>query len=370
MLSTTITIPRHLKCPVTEFFFLQPVVVWPSAHVFEKEVIEQLIKQSTPDKPATCPLSRLPIQSYKTAWAIADAVNEFIRDNPGAEEEQYKRKNPEISTTQTVSSSTASTSGYAASSGVSDANQADKTLLQIQADEVLARELAKEGIPDRNNPARGQADLQISRREPSHPGPSSSFFQAPVHRTTLASSSNLTTEHLSTIRLSSQEKGALNTLISDLKNLVYALQFERGPLPRNPIQNDSLLVFAFIAQIFVDPLPWQKIVVKEGPKTDIMYEMLKTAIRALEELKPSILEQARSRYAGQFDVVKTMFAGERSLSTSGYAAFAKHMGTIQDQPGYLVDQILTRVNTMLSHLKQTYNIEPEATPDTLRSFAR
>lgn len=158
--------------------------------------------------------------------------------------------------------------------------------------------------------------------------------------------------------LTISEKTDRDFLVKDIQNVIYALKFEKGPLPQGRIQNFSLLFFALIEQAFLEPLPWQKITVKEGPKTPAMYAVLKAAIRSLNTLNPDFLIKAKEEHAGQYDRVKTLLGGELSLNKNGYTAFAQFLGTINNQPGYLVNEIILRVDQLLDELKQTRETAP------------
>ncbi len=102
----------------------------------------------------------------------------------------------------------------------------------------------------------------------------------------------------------------------------------------------------------VDPLPWQKIQVAEGPKRECMYVILKAAIDALKQLDETILENCKQLYADQYDIVQPTFGAVKSLGHSKYATFAKTMGTITNQPGHLVYNIINKVEKVLPMLCQ------------------
>lgn len=156
--------------------------------------------------------------------------------------------------------------------------------------------------------------------------------------------------------ITADEKKERDTLVNDIQNIIYALHFEKGPLPQGKIDNFSLLFFAMIESIFLEPLPWQKIKVAEGPKYTVMYGFLKTMQQSLAELDGSLLAAAKSEHCGQYDRVKTLLGGELSLSKDGYTAIAKALGTIQNQPGYLIDEMITRVENFFKTLEQKYTL--------------
>jgi hypothetical protein len=100
---------------------------------------------------------------------------------------------------------------------------------------------------------------------------------------------------------------------------------------------------------------WQNIVVAAKPKVDVpMHAVLRAAISSLKELRPELLHEERTRWKGLYDVVHTWLGGLKSLGNGGYVEVAKAMGTIKNQPGYLIDQILIRVDFMLNDLCQKY----------------
>lgn len=127
--------------------------------------------------------------------------------------------------------------------------------------------------------------------------------------------------------LNMQERTPLHdALIDDIQNLIYILNFETGPR-----HNGN-----------------GKIHISEGPKNiEAMHAVLKAAIEAVKNLDPTILSDTLEKYAHQYDVVWTYIRGQVSLSNGGYASIAKKLGTVKDQPGYLIDQVVSRVRTAL-----------------------
>lgn len=150
-----------------------------------------------------------------------------------------------------------------------------------------------------------------------------------------------------------RDKNDYEKKINDVQNLIYALKFEEGPKPRGRIDNMALLFFALIEHACLKQLPWQTIKVAEGPKSVAMFHVLKAAKSSLEQNNPEILDESIERYKGQYDLVKPLLGEEKSLSDGGYVNFAAAVGTIKDQPGYLVYKKVTEVKDLL----QEHNVE-------------
>lgn len=332
--------PDYLVCPLSQQIFLNPVTALPSGHTYEREMLEEHIKSAKKrGEIATCPLTRQEITGYVTTWSIKCAVDQYLMSNSQAKTDVYQPF-----ATQTSNSPPTKHLLPEPTPELSQTNHSE----QIEADEKLARELQRE-IEERDRER--QLREERTRR-------SNDAFRA--HQTRRAAEQQREREkarvdqHIAMpdhkITLYGHERKERETLIQDIKNLIFALGFEQGPHSQGTITNPSLLFFAFIETIFLPSQPWQKIKIQEGPKSETMYAVLKAAIQALEEINKEILNQAIEASAHTHDLVKTKFGGQISLSNGGYAKLARMMGTVNDQPGYLVDQILARVNYMLNQL--------------------
>lgn len=316
--------PHHLFCPISQQIYFKPVTVFPSGHVYEKEIVDHLIESArAQSKQALCALTRMPIENYVEAWKIAAAVDDYLRDHPNARSEQYKPINANL--TKTV--------------------QAEPASNQLREDATMARELTQQQI-------REEQDGERERR-------SHAAYIALLERERRRN--NLIERvHLQTLQnrptLTSAEERERDLIVREIQDIIFALGFEAGPKRQGRINNPSLLFFALIEQGFLKPMPWQKIKISKGPKTLAMYDVLKAAIRALNELDPEVLTTARSQHARQYDRVKTL-RGEFSLGQNTYASVAHMSGTIKNQPGDLVNQVLLRVNYLLAELCRKYPAE-------------
>jgi hypothetical protein len=126
--------------------------------------------------------------------------------------------------------------------------------------------------------------------------------------------------------LSEDEKNAYDELMSDIQNVIWALGFERAPL-KSIDTKVFLSFFSLEQQASLEPL-WRKIVVADGLKTSAMHEVLKAAKLALQKFDIEKLNKVKKQYAGQYDISAQFL----------------------NQPGWHVNKILLRVNTMLEKL--------------------
>lgn len=335
-----IEIPKHLTCPVTLLIFLEPVTVLPSGHVYEKEIIQALLLEgSKQKKEVVCPISRTPITGYINAWNILSGVDEYLQQNPNSKNQLYVREKPEHAYVNIIEVKQEAESNQVNS----DLNLAIELQRQEQANYEQQR-IANE---------QQQRELQAERDR---------LIKIEIDRQRQAEREKQSQEAFRQRQLMEQNKQKIvklgtnlsfsqikirDTLINDAQNLIYALGFETGPKPKGRIDNFALLFFAIIEQALLEPLPWQKIKVHPGPKPRAMYEILKACIRALKEGNIEILENAKIQYAGQYELVKTWFGGEKSLENSGYASFARTMGTVSGQPGDHIYQLLAKVEPFL-----------------------
>ncbi|STX28865.1 U-box domain [Legionella beliardensis] len=320
-----LTIPEHLICPITQLIFLQPVTVFPTGRVYEKEIIVRLLQEAA-NKGQTllCPLNREPITGYAKAYNIASAVEDYLKVNANVRNQQYQRESSEPETIKTANSTT--------SSHQHGNNQ------QVANDAALARAMQEREMQQRDRQSAAALRQQREREQR-------------ARESQLNATRN---PQASTVSLTELEKKERDHLLEDIQNLIYALGFETGPQPRGRIDNFSLLFFALIEKAMLEPLPWQKIKVAPGPKPQAIYNVLKAAIASLKEMNPQLLENAKTQHKGVYDVVKTVFAGELSLNQNHYTSFAKAMGTINNQPGYLADQILKRTSEMIECVRSKH----------------
>lgn len=347
--SLEVNIPSYLVCPVTQLIYLEPVTVFPSGHVYEEEVIEYALQKAAKKNiKASCPLTRKPIDGYVTAWNIKSAVDDYIKKNENAVNQRYVREKPnQKQEPENINDKSVSHQIE------KDAEFAKK--LQEQEIQELQPQLSAEREGNANAYPRhrrqyNQPEFAIQEQQPQpflsaeRERNANAAYRQQVKRQYEQQISEVRSQTQTKINLSDAETKECERLIDDVQNLIYALHFEQGPRPKGRIDNFSLLFLAVIEQACLPPLPWQKIKVNEGPKPPAMYEILKAAKLSLKETNPIILENAKAKYEGQYDVVKTVFAGEKSLGNKGYGAFAQAMGTITNQPGDLVNIAIKKVD--------------------------
>lgn len=325
MLHRSIVIPRHIVCHVTKQIYLDPVTI-STGHVYEKDVVDRLIADAKAKKTLPlCPLSNQPFnehvdQYYVTAWPIKWAVADFLEKNPDARFEQYQ----------------------------SQSIHTPPPLLHIDP----TRELEHARIEAESRAERERHSIAAFREQKER---EQQLKQEAARERAIQSIKSMPKP---SAQLTNQEENECKTLTTDIQNIIYALGFEKGPIPQGRIDNFSLLFFALIEQFFLKPLPWQTIEVnKKGPTVPAMYDVLKAAIRALQELNPEILNEAKKEHDGQYDRVQTLLGGKKSLRKDGYAYVARFFGTIKNQPGYYVDQMVTRADRLLADLCHQYSIE-------------
>jgi U-box domain len=318
-------VPKYLICPITLLIFLEPVTVLPTGHIYEKELIDALLKEGKQQgKEVLCPLARLPINGYVTAWNVKSMVDDYLKLNPNAHNQQYVReKQNSLANNKNV-------------------NTNNTIIRDIESDLLLARELQQLELEQHE---RQRLEQQRIEREKERERQSQEAF-----RQLQITEKRKQEESKSKVKLDFSQQKIRDALIEDTQNLIYALKFETGPLPKGRIDNFALLFFALIEQAFLEPLPWQKIKVHPGPRPLAMYEVLKAAIRALKETNPQILERAKTQYSGQYELVKTWLGGEKTLENSGYAHFAQFMGTVSGQPGDHIYRLLAKIEPFLQEV--------------------
>jgi hypothetical protein len=380
-----VVIPESLTCPVTKELFKKPVVVFPSGKTYEEWVVLQLLENANKKyEPALCPLTRQKIINHAINYSVKDAVADFLIHNPSLkaakEEEAAAPQAPaEFKEPQPISPRRNQFTGTGANApqgfnflfgGLSRPPIFQYRTLPVSVaeqsavDEALARRLQEMEI-SANQEAEREAFLarpsSYSQSYGSTPRPSVRSTPPSVEHRPLPRAPRV--EPTAARNVAEDSFHPLNTaidkerqvLINDLKNLIYALKFEVGPQPRGSIQNDSLVFFAIVEHMLLQPLPWQKIKVAEGPKNDHMYQVLKAAIRALKELNKDLLSASKQSHNGQYDCVQTTLKGNLSIAQHrGYAGFAQSMGTISNQPGLLVHGILQRVELCFKQIEERY----------------
>lgn len=338
--------PDYLLCSTTLYLYNEPVTVAPSGKIYEWESIDRLITDAKAQgRQALCPLTKAPITGYVKAFNIVAAVEDYVSTHPEAKADVYEKQ--KIETVPSV----AVVVDY--SQPLTDVAVSPRPPAEITDDDRLAIEAA-------------QADLN---RRPQY---APNLHDNPMHHLQEAVRASGATQSLYVVRenrssealpqrvpdmLNSYDQDARQDLINDIQNLIWALHFEDSMQPPPPSRANSY-IRSFLPGFFGPPVPrqaWHDIVVATGPvMATPMHAVLRAAIDALKLLRPEFLHEERTRWKGVYDVVHTLLGGDKSLGNGGYVEFAKAMGTIKNQPGYLIDQILIRVEFMLNDLCQKY----------------
>jgi hypothetical protein len=414
-------IPDYLTCPMSLQIFLHPVTV-SSGHVYEKDELILFIQTAKKNNLRVfCPKSRDPIESFSDAWSMKEAVEDFLLNNPDARSEQYQPIHTNLldeenakkylsskasieklaTSTPCTTATTFTTATTSTTSTTSIINSTIKSfpispksfpisqksfpispktfpvsqksfpisrqtqnqdIQEIQDNENFARKFMPEKTTSNNT------KTYYATTQEKHILPSIREYNDPLKREKQEKLFKENEAALSkaisykTIHPSDQKE--CNALIDDIQNLIYALKFEDGPRSKGPDIPAFMVISLALESI---PLPWQEIVVSEGPKSQAMYLVLKAAIEAIKQLNPQILNNVKENYIGQFDLVKTMFGGEIPLSQGGYANFAYVVGTITNQPGYHINQILDRVDLLLLNLGEKYPLHCQQNIDQSQS---
>lgn len=338
--------PDYLLCSTTLYLYNEPVTVAPSGKIYEWESIDRLITDAKAQgRQALCPLTKAPITGYVKAFNIVAAVEDYVSTHPEAKSDVYEKQKTEMVPSMAV------VVDY--SQSLADVTVSPRPPAEITDDDRLAIEAA-------------QADLN---RRPQY-APNSQ--DNPMHHLQEAVRASGATESLFVVRerrlsesllqrapylLNANDQEVRQDLVNDIHNLIWALHFEDSMQPPASSRANSY-IRAFLPGFFGPPVPrqaWQDIVVATGPVFQVpMHAVLRAAIDALNLLQPELLHRERTQWKGVYDVVHTLLGGDKSLGNGGYANFAKAMGTIKNQPGYLIDQILIRVDFMLNDLCQKY----------------
>lgn len=317
--------PNHIVCPVNFTLFFHPVTLFPGGHVIEQACADKIMESTHPFYPD----NTTPIQGYVTAYSIQEVVEEFLAKHPEAKADQhepYPIRNRRDSTHPLQTHVATTTKPAMSAKAKQEAN--DLRLVVNLQSKINASEINQpvyEKIP--NKPT----------NNPQH------FFAAPT-----------ITPSKPVIVLNAAQVKLRNELISDIQNLIWALGFESGPQPQEITDNFSLLIFAFF--IRPDPLPFHTLKIDQGPKNECMYWVLRSTISALMRYDRSILENAKLEHAGEYDLVKTVFGGTVSINAGGYVDLATFFGTVNHQPGYLVNQLVKKAEQFLPTLAPNYSV--------------
>ncbi len=319
-------IPNSLLCPITHQILKHPVTLFPSGIVIEQQAADKIIVNDP-----VCPITRKPIKAYSKAYKVEEMIEEFLKEYPIAKNEQYVPEAPftEVIEKEVNHDKPMEMTSEIKNRGVSGAAQ--RNTLAPQDLSMIFGFLPTELKPQSHPRQRPPAPTPPPSPQPRSPQPLPLEIKPLDH----AEKENLRKE-----------------LLDDVQNLIWALRFESGPKPRGTIQNFSLLFLALVESAMSEPLAWQKIEVAEGPKNESMYQILKAATRALKHLDLSILENSKNQYRHQYDQVKPKIGPVRSLSDSKYAKFAKTIGSISNQPGSLVFNMINKVEKQLRTLCQ------------------
>ncbi|STX52079.1 U-box domain [Legionella busanensis] len=332
-------VPDYLVCPITKLIFLEPIIVVPSGKCYEKEVIDRLLQEAAKvGKPLLCPLTGIPIKEYVQGYNIESAVEDYLNLYPNASNRQYLREDNKIEDNKAATSDNSEQNNDVQSPSVIEPDISQ----QITEDTVLARAMQESPPSSKLQRTQEFENHQRLIRSVEALHQQRQREQRTQQRQSTTSNSRQSNYNV----LTETEKKAYDVLITDIQNLIYALGFEKGPRPRGKIDNFSRLFFAGIESDFLEPLPWQKIKVAPGPKPQTIYNVLKAAISSLKDMDPRVLENSKAQYKGEYDRVKNILGGQLSLNQNSYDLFAKTMGPIKNQPGYLANQILKQVSEM------------------------
>lgn len=317
--------PNHIVCPVNFTIFFHPVTLFPGGHVIEQASADKIMESTHPFYPD----NTTPIQGYVTAYSIQEVVEDFLANHPEAKADQHEpypicnRRD----STHPLQTHVATTTKPSMPAKVKQ--EADDWRLGVQLQ-------SKNKATETNQPVYEKTPNKPTSN-PQH------FFAAPT-----------ITPSKPVIILNGAQLKQRDALISDIQNLIWALGFEKGPQPREIIDNFSLMVFSFF--ISPDPLPWQTLKIDQGPKTECMYWVLRSTIDALMRYDRSILEYAKLEHAGEYDLVTTVLGGTLSINAGGYVDLATFFGTVNHQPGYLVNQLVKKAEQFLPKLAPNYSV--------------
>lgn len=352
-------VPDHLTCPVSLLIYSEPVTVYPSGKTYEKEILQALAKVAADKQTeALCPLTRIPIQEYREADDVKLEVKQYLEANSNAHNQVYIREKSEENypflkiTDKKVEQQITDDEAFARELQCQEENEYQiENAKRIEREKQDSETKRTQELQQRHaiEESLKQAQMQLQERiAQDRIQREKQSFEA--YRQQQLQQQRAKEEAKAIVRLTYTQAKERDTLVDDIQNLIYALGFERGPQPRGRIDNFALVFFAMVEKAFLEPLPWQKIKVRPGPKPNAMYSVMQASIRALKETNPAILENAKAEHEGQYDLVKTWFGGEKSLAAGGYVTVAKNMGTISYQPGDLVSSVITRADLFLQEI--------------------
>lgn len=324
--------PFHLTCPVTGEIFLEPVSLFPSGQTLEKEIVDKIIADAKiKNERARCPVTREYIDNFTTNWAIKSAVTEYINRFPEAVADQYK-VNPDNSLKEldeeffVVSRDPV----FDDLEAMVEAAGEDKDSLSKIGD-VIDGFIHNNSNIDRL--AKSTAKLEsrmLNRRSSSSDIPSNDEVSSYAARAGFFSRSDChkEIENKEYFKLYGKYEVDRSVLLDDIENISRAFKPSHRHLT--------------------------PIIIGDGPVNPAMILILDRAAKSLEELRPEILDQALSEYAHQYDLVKTLF-GDKSLSDGGgFIALGRAIGTVKNQPGYLVFEAVQKTQKMLSELTKRF----------------
>ncbi len=148
----------------------------------------------------------------------------------------------------------------------------------------------------------------------------------------------------------------INELIEEIKKHIISLGFEpRPPRQHDPMRESPMF---FIGLVFdaLESDPYYMPIAHEKLVNADMKSALKDAIKALETLDLDLLQKTRNQHKDSTRV-KTLLGGELTLHQNIYAKFAKVIGTVTNQPGWYVYNILNKAETTLSRLQKNHGLK-------------
>ncbi len=360
--------PNFIVCILTSEIYKEPVIVSPSAHTYEREALEKHINnRKSQGRKVECPKSRIEITSYIKNFDMISGVELYLTMYPAAKNDQYKPDKPDehycsnpvflnqLPEVPLAASNQAPSSEISADDRVAiEAAQAELDALPIpreshvveeeqrralmerlmhESERERARERERRRLQTEEQHRLRMAELERVRRENQERERLRVEREREVIRERERERERQIEENNKIVPLYGNENTAREMLLQDIQNLIWALRFEEGPVPRGTIDRWDGFFFAVIEKMLTSPNEWQKIKVSAGPTLPAMYIVLVAAKQALKRLDIEILNKAKSDNKGNYDCVQ------------------KKLGTITNQPGDLVHKILTRVEAMINILR-------------------
>lgn len=308
-----------ITCPISKLIFLDPVTV-STGQVYERQMVERLIADAEKEnKIPICPVTKQPIASQilTPTYLVKSMVDVYLLKYPNARGDQYQLINSHEANEQEKTF---------------EKERASEINRQIKEDEALARELQTRFLHE------GSEREERERRS------LAAFREKRIREMRLRDQAS--NNRATNIAISAEDKYKRDILIKEIQNLIHGLGFNnQGSGEEIP----AFYAFNFIAELFSSTS-----CSITGPISAAMHEVLKAAVRALRELDPDILKNAKQQYAGQYDLVQPWLGEKVSLGMDSYASFAKSVGTVNNQSGDLVQQMLVRVEQMLQDLCSKY----------------